>query len=390
MLRRGAVARDRPKEALPAAASPAPRRLHICFVAPHAWPVLSGDPAIAEVGGAEVQQSILARIFARQGYRVSMICLDYGQPHKSVVQGVTVHKAFRPEAGVPVLRFLHPRLMSMWRAMREVDADIYYSRSVSPWVGIVADFCRRHGRRSIYAGASDVDFAADLRGTLRYARDRWLYRRGLARVDAIIAQNELQRASCLATYARAAPVIPSCYEPPARRGGAAGGYVLWVATLRAGKRPELLLELAKRLPHRRFVMVGGPERGEGELYERIRRQASSIPNLEFTGFLPLAQVEERFDGARVLVNTSAYEGMPNTFLQAWARGIPTVGSVSVGTLVHKQFAGIEDGAREIDSLLGDAHTWESASRRCLEHFERAHSGDVTLQRYRQLFNELAS
>jgi hypothetical protein len=187
--------------------------MHVCFLAPHAWPVLSADARIAEVGGAEVQQSLLARLLAANGYRVSMICLDYGQPHKSVVDGVTVHKTFRAQAGVPVLRFLHPRLTATWQAMHDVDADIYYCRSASVWVGILAEFCRRHGKRSVYAGASNMDFVHGEGRQLRYARDRWLYRRGLAKVDRIVAQNELQRATCRATYGREAIVIPSCYPP---------------------------------------------------------------------------------------------------------------------------------------------------------------------------------
>jgi glycosyltransferase involved in cell wall biosynthesis len=292
---------------------------------------------------------------------------------------------------VPVLRYLHPRLTTMWRAIQQADADVYYCRAAGGLLYFVAEFCRRRGKRSIYAGASDVDFAADLRGKIRYARDRWLYRRGLERVDAIVAQNEAQRASCRANVGREALVIPSCYVPPRNMARTrTGERVLWVGMIRTHKRPELLLELARRLPHRRFVMVGGPGLSGGALYERIRREAASLPNVEMTGFLPLAQVESHFDAARVLVNTSSIEGMPNTFLQAWARGVPTLGTVDVGTPVHTCFSDLDEGARRIEALFADRSAWQAASVRSREHFERTHSGAETLRRYGELFEALTS
>ena len=363
------------------------RLLSICFVAPHAWPVFSGDGAIEVVGGAEVQQSILARRFASHGYRVSMICLDYGQPSPATVDGVTVRKAFRMHDGIPVLRFLHPRLSSMWRAMREADADIYYYRSVSMWVGFVAEFCRRNGRRAIYAGASDRDFVPGQGGQIRYARDRWLFRRGLALVDRIVAQNELQRATCRATYGREATVIPSCYElPPERTAKTNCDVVLWVGTLKVNKRPELLLELARRLPHRRFVMIGGPNSADRALFERIRAQAIALPNVGFQGFLPLSQVETWFDRARVLVNTSRFEGLPNTFLQAWARGVPTVATVHAGAPAHRVACSLEELAREVELVFENPHIGSS----CRDYFERTHACAGVLARYARLFDELAA
>jgi glycosyltransferase involved in cell wall biosynthesis len=388
--REGIVAEAHPEKVLPAPAPQKQRyraktRPHVCFVAPHAWPVLSRDPHIRVVGGAEVQQSVLARVLAANGYRVSMICLDYGQPDRSRIDGITVHKAFAPQAGAPVLRFLHPRLTSMWRKLGEVDADVYYCRSASIWLWLTAQYCRRHRRRAIYAGASDRDFVADVGGQLRYARDRWLYRRGLAAADAIVAQNHAQRLSCAATHGRDATVIPSCYQLPEQRLEAARDRVLWVGAIHENKRPQMFLELAARLPQRRFVMIGGPRQDSDALYERMRAQAATLPNVEFKGFLPLAQAEPWFDRARVLVNTSLYEGMPNTFLQAWARGVPTVATVDVGSPVNSIAKDIDQLASGVERAFADP----SLGERCREYFERTHSTAAALDCYARLFDQLA-
>lgn len=386
MLRQGAA----PAAQHPGTPRPAPARARrkpsVCFVAPHAWPVFSGDPRIQVVGGAEVQMAILARLFAADGHRVCMICHDYGQAERVELDGVQVLRAFRFEDGIPVLRFVHPRLTTMWRRLLEADAEIYYLRSASMWVGIVAAFCRRHGRKLVYAGASDVDFVPGQGGQIRYARDRWLYRRGLAAADAIVAQNETQRADCLEHYGRDAVIVPSCYPVPPGNAKGEKDLILWVATLHAGKRPELLLELAKRLPQRRFVMIGGPSEANPELFERIRSEAAAIPNLEFKGFLPLAQAETWFDRARVLVNTSRYEGMPNVFLQAWARGVPTVATVDVGVSVHRFSADIDSIAVEVEKIFKDP----AAGEACRRYFERNHSSAEVLERYQRLFEEITA
>jgi glycosyltransferase involved in cell wall biosynthesis len=254
------------------------------------------------------------------------------------------------------------------------------------WVGVVAAFCRRHGRRLVYVGASNKDFVPGQGGQLRYARDRWLYRRGLAAADAIVAQNEVQRADCLAHYGREARIIPSCYELPARRPAAPRDRILWVGSIHSGKRPEMLLELAERLPARRFTMIGPPKAREPELYERVRAGAAALPNVEFKGFLPLAEVERWFDRARVLVNTSVYEGMPNVFLQAWARAVPTVATVDVGVAAHRVVPDVDGMAREVERLWDD----RAAGERCREHFERTHSSAQALERYARLFEGLAA
>ena len=367
--------------------------MHVCFVAPYAWPVLSRDPAIKVVGGAEVQQAILARLLVRAGYRVSMICCDYGQPSPVEVDGVTVYKAFKPDEGVPVLRFFHPRLTSMWRAMREADADVYYQRSSAVWTGIVSAFCRWHGKGSIYAGASDRDFVLG-EEQIKFARDRWIYRRGLATVDAIVAQNRAQVETCRKYHGRDAVLIQSCYELPKNKTSGKGDLVLWVGTIHDQKRPEIFLDIAARLPQRRFVMVGGPspkgERFQPGYYEGIRDRAAKLPNVEFTGFLPLAEVEPWFDRARVLVSTSIFEGMPNVFLQAWARGVPIVSTVDVGVPVNRLFREVEEGVHHIETLFEDEAQWAAASASAREYFNATHSPERVVRQYGELIQKVAA
>lgn len=375
----------------PASAELPLRKPHVCFVAPYAWPVLSRDPRIQVVGGAEVQQCILARLLAGAGYRVSMITYDHGQPAVASVDGVSVHKSFREHAGIPVLRFLHPRVSTMWRVMREVDADVYYQRSSAMWTALIAEFCRRHGKRSIYAGASDRDFDIG-QEQIRLARDRWLYRRGLRRVDRIVVQNPYQLESCRRNHGRDPILIPSCYELPADARPGQDDCVLWVGTIHGYKRPEWLLDIAARLPHRRFVMVGGPSAGaryKAGYLEAVRERAAQLPNVQFTGFLPLAEVERWFDRARVLVSTSVYEGMPNVFLQAWARGVPTIATVDVGAPVNTVFGDPQQGAEKLERLFTDGALWQRASADSSDYFRRNHSPGEVLARYARLLAELA-
>jgi glycosyltransferase involved in cell wall biosynthesis len=99
--------------------------------------------------------------------------------------------------------------------------------------------------------------------------------------------------------------------------------VLWVSSMQKLKRPELFLELAKAIPSVRFQMIGGSG-GSKNFYEQIEETASKMPNLDFVGFVPYHKIDQYFDKAAIFVNTSVFEGFPNTFLQAWGRYAPVV------------------------------------------------------------------
>lgn len=367
---------------------------HICFVAPHAWLVLSGNRDEAFVGGAEVQQCHLARGLAARGHSVSMLCLDYGQPALVEIDGVRVYRLHRPDAGLPVLRFLHPRLSSLWLTMRAVDADIYYQRGSEMHTGVVAAFCRRYRKQSVFAGASNADFYPDI-PWIRYRRDKWLFEYGLQHIGAVVVQNAAQQQLCWENYRRDSTLIRSCYPESFGHADPAGS-ILWVGTIRKIKSPERFIELASFLPEYRFTMIGGPGGSDAEsqrYYESIRRQAEALPNLAFLGFVHPADVEQHFDRARIFVNTSDTEGFPNTFLQAWSRGIPTVslfdpGSVEDGQFVSSTAPDIKGMSEMVRALNCNDAYWRETSERCHKHCKQNHSLDSVLEVYERLFQNL--
>ena len=379
--------------AVSAVAEPKP---HVCFLAPSTWPTLANDGKLGVVGGAELQQSVIARELARRGYRVSMVSIDYGQAEGTEAHGVRIYNMHKPDEGIPVVRFFHPRLTSLWQALKRVDADVYYQRTAAIYTGALAAFSKYHGKRCVYGGACDVDFIPG-KEEIRYTRDKKIYQYGLRRVDRVFVQNENQSRFLRENYGREGILIPNCYEAPAGAKADRQGYILWVATVRQSKRAHLLLELARKLPQHKFVVIGGPEPSvEGEeRYRAIREEALKIPNMEFKGYVPLEETEGYFNGARVFLNTSAYEGFPNTFLQAWARGIPAVGMCDVGapntggTPIYDIAREVDGAAAALDRLMSDDLHWQKNSERVLAHHRATHSIAAVVDQYEREFKSLA-
>jgi glycosyltransferase involved in cell wall biosynthesis len=367
----------------------------ICFVAPMAYPVLAQDRTLPFAGGAEVQQVGIATALSRRGFRVSMICHDHGFEDGVSIRGIRVWKMCGPGEGLPGVRFLHPRLTSLWSAMKRADADVYYQRTSGAATGFVAAFTRRTERLGIFAGAHDADFEPDL-PLIRYGRDKAIYRWGVHRMSRVVAQTERQQRRCKEVFGREAVRIDSCYAHAGER-AAHDGVVLWVATVKPMKRPDVFLDLARALPQHRFRLVGGPDgSAAGRAYfDDIRARAAALPNVEVTGFVPFVDVERHFDGAAVFVNTSSGEGFPNTFLQAWSRGMPTVSFFDpghgpdgrpVGVVVPDLTAMV--GA--VDRLKTDLAHWSAAGERVRACFEQRHSADTVADAYAALIADMVA
>src|SRR5260221_6343599 len=113
----------------------------------------------------------------------------------------------------------------------------------------------------------------------------------------------------------------------------------------------------------------------------------ALPNVEMRGFVPFSEAEGWFNGARLVLNTSLYEGFPNTFLQAWSRGTPTVAFVDTGSRtpdgapVYDAVRDVAQACWKVERLMRDDILWREASRRVLAYYRGNHSIDATIDRY---------
>jgi glycosyltransferase involved in cell wall biosynthesis len=365
--------------------------MKICLVGLDNLPVLVPEYKEHPIGGESVQQTLLGRALVRRGHDVSMVVADYGQKDGARWQAIRLFKAYRRDAGLPVLGIIQPRWTGLWSGLKRANAGLYYSSRAGMEVGLLALFCWRYRRRFVFRTASDTDCDRS-RLLVQHARDRWLYQQGLRRADAILVQSVSQAKTLAQSYGLPSRVAGMLVEHPLST-ATRDIDVLWVSNIRGLKRPDRLLELAERMPHVKIHMVGGSLPGEESLYRHVKCAASARTNVVFHDRLSYWDTNALYGRAKVLVNTSDLAGFPNSYVQAWIRGVPVVTLVDPDSVIERERLGIVASFPDqipgaITSLLDDPAAWRAASERCLSFMEREYGDDRILAAYLETFEEV--
>lgn len=364
--------------------------MKICFLGYGSLPVLAKEYNRHGIGGEQVQQTLLAKALRQRGHEVSMVVYDYGQPDRACWDGVMTYRAFSPQSGIPVLRYVHPRWTGTWNALRRANAQVYYASCAGMQVGLLAMFCSYAKRRFVYRAAHDSD--CDPQQLLvEYWRDRKLYEYGLRRANGILVQSEQQQRALQQHYGLQSHVAQMLVDPP-RPQPQRDIDVLWVNNLRPFKRPDLYLVLARMLPHLRFHMVGGPQPGHEELYAKIRSVAATQSNIVFHGQVPYHEIAPLYARARVFVNTSDSEGFPNSYLQAWVHGTPVVAFFDPDSIIEhfslgKCTGGLEQMAAQINTLAAQPAEWSTISENGMRYMQQMHDEEHVLAPYLKVLEE---
>jgi hypothetical protein len=351
--------------------------------------LVTENHAGAVMGGAEYQTALLAEELSRRP-GVAVTYLTRRAPRESDARELPYTVIQVGNAQGIRRRAVFFDAQPIERALEDLKPDVIYQQAKQSYTAMCARYAMRAGVPFFFHVAHDFD--------LNY---RWITSRfspntpfdiveclagdwGIKHASHLIVQSERQEKLLQSRFGRSADAIVRNFQPlpetlPPKPTGPL--QIFWVANLKDFKRPALFVELAESFADRTdlaFVMAGRPatQRRFRPLMEKLGR----VPNLQYLGEVPIGRVNELMSQAAVHVNTSSFEGFPNTFLQAWARGA-VVASLAVDPdeqSMESRGTGYCAGSMQrlhqiIDELSRSPETRQSVAQRAFEFVHEQHS-----------------
>jgi glycosyltransferase involved in cell wall biosynthesis len=361
-------------------------RFDVTIHAPLALP-LYRDGESGASGGAELQTFLLARSLAARGLQV---CHVVKHEPDLPAQSFGVHLVTQ--------RIEHDQNLAQYtaeihRALREADARVYVQRTSGYETGVVAASAKARRRSFVFAASSTWDLT---RRTEARLDGRLGHQLGLRLADRVVVQTEDQLAQIEDARLKArARLIRSFATLPSPGEGGEREAFLWIGGLIDYKDPMAYIALAERLPEASFWMVATPREGHEHLAKEVREAAKRLPNLRLIPGGPRAELLPLYERAVAVVNTSTFEGFPNTFLEGWARGAPALSlRVDPDTMLERNGLGLHargsldalaDGARDLRARRGDGDRVRELRR----HVERVHGEESVAAGWSALLRELS-
>ena len=330
--------------------------------------------------GIAVQLYFWAQTFANHHWQVTTLT-----PHKSFTkEGIR----FRHESRWGKMEIVHEWLSILWTLLT-LRPQVVISRGAGRIAYPLAILSRWLGVKYVYFGASDVNFepGKELIAGGEHNGKQW--QKAVGSIKYIVVQNAYQQETLKKNYQKNSLTLFNLWgDVEATMVSDFHTDVVWVANLFRLKRAEWMVSAAKALPQYDFTIVGGPTGREREYYDEIEKMSFGIGNLHFLGKKSFAETNAIVSKSQLLCCTSTFEGFPNTFLQAWASGIPVVSTVDPSDVIitnnlGKIVGNCEDFIKAIQEMLEDKGSYLNICTQVEKYFKLNHSAE---NNYRKLMD----
>ena len=161
--------------------------------------------------------------------------------------------------------------------------------------------------------------------------------------------------------------------------------------MKANKRPQYLVNIAKTFSNLQFKMIG-----DGDMLEDMKKicMNENINNLRFYGRIPNSQVYQEMEECDLLLMTSEYEGLPKVIQEAAQMRLPSIYinenyNVDFITDGINGFAvsDLETMQEKIQFLLDDPTTYQKMSKAAYESIQPYTWGNV-IKQYEKYFEKI--
>lgn len=352
--------------------------------------IVVGNVPSDMMGGAEYQSMLLAEELSRRGHQVAFIASSATSDQETTSGGLTIFRI--GGVGSDATATLRRKLGDV---VTRFAPDLCYVR-IFTQLAVAAEVCRAAGIPLVSASSagyetSPIKLSRSLRSILRQYRCFRAIRS--AEVHCCNTQSLQAQVRRWLPSARIETIYNGQRVPELDEESkpASSGRIVWVNNLKRWKRPQLVIELARRLPQYRFAMIG--RMAEGRFGRQIARMLDDAPaNLQYLGSQPVEEVNRQIIESDLLLNTSRpLEGFSNSLMQAWFRCRPTVTlSVDVDGIIRRERLGcccqsMDELTGAIDQLMQDESLRLEMGQRA-RSFAVAHlSQETMVAKYEALF-----
>jgi glycosyltransferase involved in cell wall biosynthesis len=323
-------------------------------------------------------------------YDVHIVVGNFGQSKELIRSGITLHRGHSTGPVNTASRI--KKILDLANAMRRSQADLFICRNPPRLASLSFIITRTLHTPWIYHIANDQNIGTRPEQLTKPIRS--LFNHAISNASSIVSQTEYQKNTVSNKYDQDSTVIPNGY-PIKKEAGLQSNHskFIWVGRFdKKQKRPHLFLTLAERNPEFTFDIIGGGDDTSSYVQDIIRK-SKDLVNVNYRGFLDHNEVHQEYVNSYALVNTSAYEGFPNTFLEAWRSKTPDA-SLSVNT---NRFINTDpdqpypDGdLKQLGSIITKLASSSSYRKRlalkCYEAFKKKYTIEIVVRKYINIIN----
>ena len=367
-------------------------KFSISFVIPRVY--LYFHPEISESpGGSERQAFYLGKgLSIDKNYGINYCVADYGQEGDETHEQIKLWKSFNFQSNSLF------SLLTLFKVLKKINADLYIFRAASLGTAATAFFVKYFLRKKmLYMVAHDeetqpVSAPKTTIGKIGDFLMGFVYRFA----DILTVQSTFQKDEMIRNR-KAVPsgIIKNIYNirlqledmPLENR-----ELMLWVGRCVEFKQPHIYIELARRNPGHKFVMICPASPFHKDLFENTKSEANKVNNLEFIDFVEPHKISEYYKKAMIYVTTSTSEGFANTMMEAMEAMCPILSlNINPDNIIDNYEMGlytkdIDEFYANFHKLANDLDMRKRMGTNARKYLEENHDQDAILEEFKAIIS----